>query len=160
MEYEGASESWRDDQPWDEFDWEAFLQEQDHRTERYMQLEEKYRYLPDADDRIARDMGWEMPPCFGAEPPECDECDKRLSCDWHDADAEEEAPEELDEAESHAYEDDPLWHRAHEVAVRKLFHGGLAGVHVGNEVSPRRQHRREGGARQLVVIHYENSPVH
>jgi len=121
MDYDGAAESWRDDLPWDEFDWEAFLQEQDERTERYMELEAKYRELPDAEERIAHEMGWEAPPCFGAEPPESDECDKRSSCDWSEAAADEAPFEDLAEEEPHAYEEDPLWHRAHEVAVR--LHG-------------------------------------
>jgi hypothetical protein len=27
---------------WDEYDWERFLQQQDHKTEKYMELLEKY----------------------------------------------------------------------------------------------------------------------
>src|SRR6201997_1576166 len=51
--YEGGS-----DRMWDEYDWERFLQEQDRKTEKYMQLVETY-----LDDRrraeiIAREMGW------------------------------------------------------------------------------------------------------
>src|SRR5205807_5131720 len=43
---------------WDEYDWERFLQQQDQRTEKYMELLEKYIDDPQRDEIIARDMGW------------------------------------------------------------------------------------------------------
>jgi hypothetical protein len=43
---------------WDEYDWERFLQQQDQKTERYMELLEKYIDDPDRDQIIAREMGW------------------------------------------------------------------------------------------------------
>jgi len=43
---------------WDEYDWERFLQQQDHKTEQYMQLLEKYLDDPQRDQIIAREMGW------------------------------------------------------------------------------------------------------
>src|SRR6187549_1544371 len=46
------------DKVWDEYDWERFLQEQDRKTERYMELLEKYLDHPDRDQIIAREMGW------------------------------------------------------------------------------------------------------
>jgi hypothetical protein len=51
--YEGGS-----DRIWDEYDWERFLQEQDHKTEKYMQLLETYLDDPQRDEIIAREMGW------------------------------------------------------------------------------------------------------
>ena len=51
--YEGESEPM-----WDEYDWERFLQEQDQKTEKYMQLLEKYLDDPQRDEIIAREMGW------------------------------------------------------------------------------------------------------
>ena len=51
--YEGGSE-----QMWDEYDWERFLQEQDQKTEKYMQLLETYLDDPRRDEIIAREMGW------------------------------------------------------------------------------------------------------
>ena len=51
--YEGGSE-----RMWDEYDWERFLQEQDQKTEKYMQLLEKYLDDPQRDEIIAREMGW------------------------------------------------------------------------------------------------------
>lgn len=43
---------------WDEYDWERFLQQQDRKTERYMELLETYIDDPDRDQIIAREMGW------------------------------------------------------------------------------------------------------
>src|SRR5207245_11183527 len=51
--YEGRSE-----RMWDEYDWERFLQEQDQKTEKYMQLLETYLDDPERDEIIAREMGW------------------------------------------------------------------------------------------------------
>ncbi|PYJ93354.1 MAG: hypothetical protein DME54_00720 [Verrucomicrobia bacterium] len=51
--YEGRSE-----RMWDEYDWERFLQEQDQKTEKYMQLLETYLDDPRRDEIIAREMGW------------------------------------------------------------------------------------------------------
>ncbi len=50
-----------DEQPekvWDEYDWEKFLQEQDRKTEKYMELLERYIDDPNRDQIIAREMGW------------------------------------------------------------------------------------------------------
>ncbi len=52
-EYEGESE-----RIWDEYEWERFLQQQDGKTEKYMQLLETYLDDPDRDEIIAREMGW------------------------------------------------------------------------------------------------------
>src|SRR5215217_1970146 len=43
---------------WDEYDWERFLQQQDRKTEKYMELLERYIDDPDRDQIIAREMGW------------------------------------------------------------------------------------------------------
>ncbi len=43
---------------WDEYDWERFLKQQDQRTEKYMELLEKYIDDPQRDEIIAREMGW------------------------------------------------------------------------------------------------------
>ncbi len=46
------------DRVWDEYEWERFLQQQDHKTEKYMELLEKYLDHPQRDQLIAREMGW------------------------------------------------------------------------------------------------------
>jgi hypothetical protein len=43
---------------WDEYQWERFLQEQEHRTDQYIRLVEMYRDHPNRDEIIAREMGW------------------------------------------------------------------------------------------------------
>src|SRR3954470_9121897 len=43
---------------WDEYAWERFLQQQDSKTDRYMELFEKYIDDPNRDQIIAREMGW------------------------------------------------------------------------------------------------------
>jgi hypothetical protein len=43
---------------WDEYDWERFLQQQDQKTEKYMELLERYMDDPNRDQIIAREMGW------------------------------------------------------------------------------------------------------
>lgn len=43
---------------WDEYDWERFLQQQDRKTEKYMDLLDKYLDDPNRDQIIAREMGW------------------------------------------------------------------------------------------------------
>lgn len=51
-----------EDQPekvWDEYDWERFLQQQDRKTEKYMELLERFIDDPNRDQIIAREMGWE-----------------------------------------------------------------------------------------------------
>lgn len=46
------------EQIWDEYDWERFLQQQDRKTEKYMELLERYIDDPNRDQIIAREMGW------------------------------------------------------------------------------------------------------
>src|SRR5260370_32716054 len=52
-DYEGEPE-----RIWDEYEWERFLQQQDGKTEKYMQLLETYLDDPERDEIIAREMGW------------------------------------------------------------------------------------------------------
>ena len=42
---------------WDEYEWERFLQQQDQKTEKYMELLETYLDDPRRDEIIAREMG-------------------------------------------------------------------------------------------------------
>jgi hypothetical protein len=51
--YEGEPE-----RGWDEYEWERFLQQQDSKAEKYMQLLEEYLDDPQRDEIIAREMGW------------------------------------------------------------------------------------------------------
>jgi len=91
------------DKVWDEYDWERFLQQQDIKTERYMELLEKYIDDPNRDQIIAKEMGWSH--LLDTEEP-----------DWGDffADEEEEDDDEsLAEGEgeqnSESFEFHPLY---------------------------------------------------
>ncbi|MEO7723608.1 MAG: hypothetical protein ABIU29_02805 [Chthoniobacterales bacterium] len=46
------------DRAWDEYEWERFLLQQDQKTEKYMELLEKYIDDPRRDEIVAREMGW------------------------------------------------------------------------------------------------------
>ncbi len=46
------------DTVWDEYQWERFLQQQEKRTEKYMELLEKYIDHPQCDEIIAKEMNW------------------------------------------------------------------------------------------------------
>src|SRR5437763_6565195 len=46
------------DRVWNEYEWERFLQQQDHKTEKYMALLETYLDHPQRDQIIAQEMGW------------------------------------------------------------------------------------------------------
>lgn len=48
----------KDPGTWDEFDFEQVLRESDARTDKLMALYDRYEGHPDADDLIAREMGW------------------------------------------------------------------------------------------------------
>jgi hypothetical protein len=48
-----------EDKPMDEFGYEQFMRESDTRTDRYMELMEKYEGHPDREKIVAREMGWE-----------------------------------------------------------------------------------------------------
>ena len=48
-----------EDKPMDEFGYEQFMRESDARTDRYMELMEKYEGHPDREKIVAREMGWE-----------------------------------------------------------------------------------------------------
>jgi len=49
------------EQPWDEQDYERFLKECDARTDKYVDLLEKYGDSPEAEAKIAEEMGWHQP---------------------------------------------------------------------------------------------------
>jgi hypothetical protein len=126
---DGAFDAWSDDRPWDEYEWEAFLQEQDRQTERYIELEEQYRGLPDAEERIARDMGWELSAAFD---PDAADADGLPGSAWR-------SDEQLDDAGEPAplsYEADPLWRRAHSVAVQLHRHLRVAADGAGSPGPP------------------------
>ena len=46
---------------WNEFDWERYFREQDESLHRYLGFYEAFRDRPDRIDRVAEQMGWELP---------------------------------------------------------------------------------------------------
>ena len=43
---------------WDEHDYEKFMKESDARTDKFMELQDKYGDSPEAEEKIAKEMGW------------------------------------------------------------------------------------------------------
>jgi hypothetical protein len=102
---------------WDEYDWERFLQQQDQRTEKYMELLEKYIDDPQRDEIIAREMGWTN--TSGADDWSA-EVNALLDEDWRCQD--EEASGEV-ENPAQTFEDHVLYRAAFALTVwiDKLF---------------------------------------
>src|SRR5438093_3155190 len=46
------------DEEWNEHEYEKFLKEADARTDKYMELQEKYGDSDEAEEKIAQEMGW------------------------------------------------------------------------------------------------------
>ena len=67
------------DRIWDEYEWERFLQQQDQKTEKYMELLEKYLDDPHRDEIIAREMGWSH---LGEDNDWSKEVDALANEDW------------------------------------------------------------------------------
>ena len=120
---------------WDEHDYERFMKECDARTDKYMELQEKYGDSDEAEAKIAKEMGWisEDPPShegFGAAGEDDD--DERMSVEEMNRICEEAANAPLPEPEPHREGIDwirtadgdirhPLQHRCHESAM-KVWH--------------------------------------
>ncbi len=81
------------EQIWDEYDWERFLQQQDRKTERYMELLEKYIDEPDRDRLIAREMGWTHLLEGPSDPGEDDETAADDAAQYLEASLEDEEEE-------------------------------------------------------------------
>jgi hypothetical protein len=77
-----------DERAWNEYEWERFLQQQDQKTEKYMELLEKYIDDPNRDEKVSREMGW----LHIADEAEDDE--------WHEEENAENDADEFAVAES------------------------------------------------------------
>jgi len=60
---------------WDEHDYEKFLKESDARTDKYMELLDKYGDSEEAEEKIAKEMGWDR----GSEDEDEDDDNDRIS---------------------------------------------------------------------------------
>src|SRR6266852_1124476 len=103
---------------WDEYDWERFLQQQDQKTEKYMELLEIYLDDPQRDEIIAREMGWTQ--LLDGKDWSA-EVDALLDEDWRASD-EEFAPAE-EQRPTESFEDHSLYRAAFALTVwiDKLF---------------------------------------
>jgi hypothetical protein len=102
------------DRAWDEYEWERFLQQQDHKTEKYMELLEKYLDHPQRDQIIAREMGWTQ---LLNDDDWTDEVDAMLADESSSDDAEEFAELEPVEANLDSFEDHSLYRAAFALTV-------------------------------------------
>lgn len=94
---------------WDEYQWERFLQQQDQKTEKYMELLEKYLDDPHRDEIIAREMGWSQ----FLEPKDWDdEVEALASEDWRSGGEDESNDGEQPASLSETFEDHALYRAA------------------------------------------------
>jgi hypothetical protein len=101
---------------WDEYDWERFLQQQDQKTEKYMDLLEKYLDDPRRDEIIAREMGWSG---LVGDNDWSAEIDALINEDWKSAGENEEPKNSSNES----FEEHSLYRAAFALTVwiDKLF---------------------------------------
>ncbi|MGD0744366.1 MAG: hypothetical protein ABSA45_04340 [Verrucomicrobiota bacterium] len=108
---------------WDEHDYEKFMKECDARTDKYMELQEKYGDSPEAEEKIAREMGWDR------EVTEEEAEEERQRIEEMNRACEEALKEPPPEPEPHREGIDwvrtengnlrhPLQHRCHESAMK------------------------------------------
>jgi hypothetical protein len=98
---------------WDEYDWERFLQQQDRKTEHYMELLEKYMDHPQRDEIIAREMGWN----HLLDEDGQDWSDAVESLFDEEALEDEEETLEMEEEDSGSFEKHPLYQSAFKLTV-------------------------------------------
>ncbi|PYL87383.1 MAG: hypothetical protein DMF17_02830 [Verrucomicrobia bacterium] len=99
---------------WDEYDWERFLQQQDHKTEKYMELLEKYLDDPQRDEIIAREMGWSQ--LLDAKDWSA-EVETLLNEDWRSNDEDAAADDEQKSSLVETFEDHNLYRAAFALTV-------------------------------------------
>lgn len=102
------------DRAWDEYEWERFLQQQDHKTEKYMELLEKYLDHPQRDQIIAREMGWSQ--LLNGEDWS-DEVDAMLAEESAAVGADQSSDEESPAPDLESFEDHSLYRAAFALTV-------------------------------------------
>jgi hypothetical protein len=100
------------DKIWDEYEWERFLQQQDQKTEKYMELLEKYLDDPQRDEIIAREMGWSH---LDGDADWSEEVDALANEDWRSAG--DGDTEDADAARFERFEDHSLYRAAFALTV-------------------------------------------
>jgi hypothetical protein len=100
---------------WDEYDWERFLQQQDRKTEQYMELLERYIDDPNRDQIIAREMGWTH--LLNEDGEKWVEAVDELFEEEMDEIEEEPDEEEEEESEEDTFEVHPLYQASFALTV-------------------------------------------
>ncbi|MDZ7756533.1 hypothetical protein [Rhodohalobacter sp.] len=103
---------------WDEHRWEEFFKESDKRTDKYIQLLDKYMDHPDRDRIIAEEMGWDH--LLDENDDETDEWnDEFIMDDFEEGEGWKELtgyePTDFD-----SFENLPLYQKAHEFTVDSI----------------------------------------
>ncbi len=108
------------DRVWDEYEWERFLQQQDQKTEKYMELLETYLDDPRRDEIIAREMGWTQ--LLDGKDWSA-EVDALLKDDWHSDDEDSVLDDDQQTSPIESFEDHSLYRAAFALTVwiDKLF---------------------------------------
>src|SRR5260370_31583313 len=99
---------------WDEYEWERFLQQQDQKTEKYMELLEKYLDDPQRDEIIAREMGWSQ--LLDAKDWSA-EVETLLNEDWRSNNEDASADDEQKSSLVETFEDHNLYRAAFALTV-------------------------------------------
>jgi hypothetical protein len=113
------AESDEPEKVWDEYDWERFLQQQDRKTEKYMELLERYIDDPNRDQIIAREMGWNHLLDFEGQKW-AENVDSLFDEKADEADFDEQGDDESDEAEAEeeeSFEVHPLYQASFALTV-------------------------------------------
>jgi len=110
----------RPGEEWDEHDYEKFLKESDARTDKYMELVDKYGDSEEAEAKIAAEMGWDRHDSETEEPDRLSAEEINAICE---AAASEPEPDPAREGIDWIRTDDgdlhhPLQHRCFESAIR------------------------------------------
>lgn len=84
------------EEEWDEHDYERLMKESDARTDKYMELLQKYGDSDEAEEKIAKEMGWDRD-----DTDEGDEGDERLSVEEMNRICEEAMKEPPPEPDPH-----------------------------------------------------------
>ena len=109
------------DRAWDEYEWERFLQQQDQKTEKYMELLEKYIDDPNRDELVSREMGWTH--------INTDDQDEEWRDDEEDLEVDERSPADLINDCSESFEQHVLYRASFNLTIwiDRMFenHGAL-----------------------------------
>ena len=121
------------EEPWDEHDYEKFMKEADARTDKYMELQEKFGDSDEAEEKIAKEMGWHReltPEEAGEERKRIEEmnaaCEEALNEPEPEPDPAREGIDWI--RDKHGYLKHPLQHRCSESAIKFLKRADKPGL--------------------------------